>query len=101
MLWQLDAEPAQQYFQAWNTSVKLVHQVPRSTYTYLVEGYLAGGETSLRNQVLARVPGFLISLLQSPSAEVRFLSRVALADGGSVTSQNVRYVKKLTGLSPV
>ena len=101
MLWQLDAEPAQQYFQAWNTSVKLVHQVPRSTYTYLVEGYLAGGETSLRNQVLARVPGVLISLLQSSSAEVRFLARVALADGGSVTSQNVRYVKKLTGLSPV
>ena len=84
-----------------NTSMKLIHQVPRSTFTYLVEGYLAGGETSLRNQVLARVPGFLISLLESPSAEVRFLSRVVAPDGGSVTSQNVRYFKKLTGLSPL
>ena len=46
MLWPLAGEPAQQYFRAWNTAVKLVHQVPRSTFTYLTEGYLAGDETS-------------------------------------------------------
>ena len=81
--------------------MKLVHQVPRSTFTYLTEGFLAGDQTSLRNQVLARVPGFLSSLMESPNAEVLFLARAAVADGGSVTSENVRYVKRLTGLSPL
>ena len=101
MLWSLASEPAQQYFRAWNTSVKLVHGVPRSTFTYLTEGYLAGDETSLRNQVLGRYPGFLQSLLESPSQEVRFLSRVTLADRGSVTYDNIQYLKSLSGLSPV
>ena len=65
MLWPLEADPAQQYFRAWNTAVKLTHGVPRSTFTYLVEGFLAGQETSLRNQVLqdsSRVEAMLASL---------------------------------------
>jgi hypothetical protein len=39
---------------SWNTCVKLVHDVPRSTFTYLVEGFLAKEQTSLRNQILSR-----------------------------------------------
>ena len=101
MLWPLASEAAQQYFRAWNTSVKLTHRLPRNTFTYLTEGYLAGEETSLRNQVLGRFPGFLQSLLESPSPEVRFLARVVVADGGSVTSKNIRYVKNVSGLSPL
>ena len=101
MLWPLAQEPAQQYFRAWNTAVKLAHHVPRNTFTYLTEGFLAGQEISLRNQVLARVSGFLSSVMESPSPEVRFLARVVVADGGSVTSENVRYVKSVSGLSPL
>ena len=100
-MWPLAGEPAQQYFRAWNTAVKLVPQVPTSTFTYLMQGYLAGDQTSLRNQVLARVPGFLSSIMESPSAEVRFLARLAVADGRSVTLENVRYVKRLPGLIPL
>ena len=96
MLW-----PAQQYFRAWNTAVKLTHRVSRKTFTYLTEDFLAGSETSLRNQVLGRFPGFMSSLLESPSPEVRFLARVTVADKASVTSENCQYVERLTGLSPV
>ena len=54
MLWQLNSESAKQYFKSWNTSVKLIYDVPRSTFTYLVEGYFAKGFVSLRNQVISR-----------------------------------------------
>ena len=42
MLWDLGSGWAEQFFKSWNTCVKLVYGVPRSTFTYLVEGYLAG-----------------------------------------------------------
>ena len=81
--------------------MKLTHRVPRNTFTYLAEGFLTGKETSLRNQVLGRFPGFLQSLLESPSSEVRFLARVVVADGGSVTSDNIRHIRSVSGLSPL
>ena len=101
MLWSLAAEPAQQYFRAWNTAAKLVPGVPRSNFSYLTEGFLAGDEPSLRNKVLNRLPGFLSSILESPSPELRFLARVVVADAGSVTSENIRYAKNISGLSPL
>ena len=70
MLWSLRSDAAEQFFRSWNTCVKLVYRVPRSTYTYLVEGYLAATQTSLRNQIVSRYPGFYRSLMCSPSKEV-------------------------------
>ena len=32
---------------------------------------------------------------------MRFLARVVVTDGGSVTSENIRYVKSVSGLSPL
>ena len=57
--------------------MKLIFRVPRSTFTYLVEGLFAEDQTSLRNQILARYPGFYRKLLTSPSKEVRVLARMA------------------------
>ena len=70
MLWNLQSASAESYFKSWNTCVKLVYKVPRSTYTYLVEGFLAKDQTSLRNQILSRYPGFYTKLLNSPSKEI-------------------------------
>ena len=98
MLWDLGSDQAEQYFKCWNTCMKLVYGIPRSTFTYLVEGYLAAGQTSLRNQVL-RYSGFFRNLLKSPSREVRLLSRIVASDPRSTTCANLKYVEKLTGLS--
>ena len=49
MLWNLRGNSAEQFFKSWNTSVKLIYGVPRSTFTYLVEGYFASSQKSLRN----------------------------------------------------
>ena len=99
MIWNLKSEASEQFFKSWNTSVKLVYGVTRSTYTYLVEGHLAAGHTSLRNQILSRYPGFFRKLLVSPSKEVRILARIVAADPRSSTCSNLRYLEELTGLA--
>ena len=101
MLWPLASDSVQQYFRAWNTAVKLTHGIPRNTFTYLTEGYFAGKEESLRNKVVGRFPGFLESMLDSPSQEVRILCRVAAADVNSTTRANIDYVTELSGYSPL
>ena len=99
MLWELGSDPAEQYFKSWNTCVKLAYGLPRSTFTYLVEGYLAADQTSLRNQVLSRYPGFYRNLLSSPSREVRILARVVASDPRSTTCRNLRYLERITNLN--
>ena len=100
MLWSLSSTSAEQFFKSWNTCVKLVHDIPRSTFTYLVEGYFAKNHVTLRNQVLSRYPGFFQGLLKSPSKEVKLLANVVSRDPRSNTFQNLKYVKTLSGLSP-
>ena len=96
MLWNLRGNPAEQFFKSWNTSVKLFYGVPHSTFTYLVEGYFANNQTSLRNQILARYPGFYRKLLSFPSKEVRVLARMVSADPRSTTCLNLRYLREVT-----
>jgi hypothetical protein len=100
MLWSLGSDTAEQYFKAWNTCVKLVYRVPRSTFTYLVEGYLARDYVSLRNQILARYPAFFQKLLNSPSKEIRLLANIVGRDSKSTTFRNLLYIQKLSGLDP-
>ena len=101
MLWNLEDNSAEQYFKSWNTCVKLIYGVPRSTYTYLVEGFFAENETSLRNQILGRYPGFYRKLLTSPSKEVRILARMVSGDPRSTTCRNLRYLREISKLDTV
>ena len=64
MIWDLSSNSSEQYFKSWNTFVKLAWRVPSSTFTYLVEGYFAAGQTSLRNQ-----PGYLLKICYSPQVK--------------------------------
>ena len=98
MLWALNSAGAESFFKSWNTCVKLVYGVPRSTFTYLVEGYFAS-EYCLRNQILARYPGFFRSLLGSPSKEVRILAKIVQLDPRSSTCSNLRFISQVSGLS--
>ena len=101
MLWELQSDKAEQFFKSWNTAVKLVWGVPRSTYTYLVEGFFAENNTSLRSQILSRYPGFFRGLLSSPSKEVRMLARMVKDDPRSTTYKNLKYLSQMTGLKQV
>ena len=87
-------QPCRQYFKCWNTCVKLVNDVPRSTYTYLMEGYVARDQTSLRTQVLSRSR----KLLSSPSKEVKMLVKMVSKDPRSTTFKNLKYLSLKTGI---
>ena len=49
MLWDMESDMFGQYCRTWNTCVKLSHNVPRSTHTYLVENALASGFTPIKD----------------------------------------------------
>ena len=100
MLWTLQSDTAEQYFKAWNTFVKLAYGVPRSTFTYIVEGFLAENFVSLRNQILGRYPAFFQKLLNSPSKEIRLLANIVSRDPKSTTCKNLLYIKNVSGLDP-
>ena len=92
---------AEQYFKAWNTCCgKLIFNIPRSTYTYLVEDFFARNHVTLRNQVLSRYPNFFQSLLISPSKEVQLLANLVSRDPRSNTYTNIQYITSLSGLNP-
>ena len=97
-LWDLSSQVAEQYFKSWNTCVKLVHGLPRNTFTYLVEGFLSGSQVSLRNQALSRYPRFYRGLLNSPSKEVKMLARMVSRDPRSTICRNLKYLEQKTKL---
>lgn len=99
MLWDLGSPTSEQYFKCWNTCVKLAYDVPRNTYTYIVEGFLAADMTSLRNQVISRYSGFYRKLLSSPSREIRALVKIVANDPRSTTCKNLRFLRSKTGLN--
>ena len=99
MLWSLCSDSAESFFKAWNTAVKLVYNVPRSTFAYLVQGFFSRGHMTLRNQVLSRYPGFVQSLLNSPSKEVRLLTNIVVRNPKSTTYKNIKYIENLTDKS--
>ena len=100
MLSVLSSQASESYFKAWNTFVKLTWNVPRSTFTYIVENVLASNFDSLRNQAYARYVTFFQNLFSSSSKEVRHLVRIVARDVRSVTSRNVNLIKAVSGLSP-
>ena len=100
MLHDLSSQSTESIFKCWNTAIKLIWNVPRSTYTYIVENLLAENFISLRNQIYSRYSSFFQSLLKSSSKEVSFLANIVSRDAQSVTSRNINLVKNACGLSP-
>ena len=96
MLWDFQSEHAEKYFRSWNTCVKMIWGIPRDTHTYLLENFFASNHYTLRQQILSRYPGFLRSLMYSPSKEVRILFRIIKNDPRSITCTNIRYLENKT-----
>ena len=87
-----------QFCRTWNTSVKLIYNIPRSTHTYIVENLLAKNYLPVKTELMARSINFLSSLSNSPSTEVKMLVNVVLKDKRTVTSKNLEYIKKKSGI---
>ena len=100
MLYDFSSSSCESFFKSWNTCMKLIWKVPRSTFTYLVEHVLAADFTSLRNQVYGRFASYFQNLFRSSSREVRHLARIVSRDARSVTCKNIQHLTTMSGLSP-
>ena len=57
-LWDLYGVMANQVYKSWNTTVKLVWDLPRSTHNFM-EHHLAETFSSVRQSILAQYVGFI------------------------------------------
>ena len=83
-------------FKAWNVQIRNAWHVLHMTHTYLVEHYFAAGQPSLRTQTFRKYSKFVQKLLQFPSKEICFLSKVLLNDPRSTLCKNVWFLNDLT-----
>ena len=96
MLWDLQGDLANKYFNTWKTCIKLAWEVPRATHSYFLD-YLSGGLVTVRRDVIARYAGFYKSLLTSPCREVNILARMVAKDIRTTTARNLALLEKTTG----
>ena len=62
MLWPLDSEMVSQFCRSWSTCIKLTHNCPRSTKTWIVENLLAQNFIPVKTELMARYANFFKSL---------------------------------------
>ena len=99
-LWDLGGNKANQVYNAWNTTVKLVWGCPQQTRTYFVQRLLSCGFSSARTDLLSRFANFFHGRRGSASLEVRILVRLLARDLQSITGKNLHMIKELTKLNP-
>ena len=69
MLWNLYGNGANKVFRAYNTCIKLIWDVPRSTHNFFVENGLSASMPHVRQQTLCQYLNFFKKLLHSHSPE--------------------------------
>ena len=88
-------------YRCWNTAAKLVWDVPRSTFTFLVDRVLTGDMTSVRDAIMTRYAMFLQSINKNNSKEIRILASISSVDGRCTTGNNIMKMSRETGLNPM
>ena len=99
-LWDLYGNLSNQLYRSWNTTVKLVWGIPRSTHNYFLEHLVAKDFRSARQQILSKYVGFLKRLRNSVSDEVRIMCYIAAQDIMSVTAKNCYKLEEEFSLDP-
>ena len=97
MLWNLRSDYCEKYLKFSKHGMYNLHM----TDTYLVEHYFAAGQPSLRKQTFRKYSKFVQKLLQFPSKEICFLSKVLLNDPRSTLCKNVWFLNDLTNVNIV
>ena len=101
MLWDLFGDTAGQVYRSWNTCVKLVWDLPRSTHNYFVEHLLAKDWVSIREKIMVQYVKFMQRLPKSVSKEIRILHSVVSSDVRSVTGKNCLLLRQEFSLDPM
>ena len=80
MLWDMEGEAACQYFNSWNTAIKLAWDRPSKSWHVV-----PCGTSSSMTDILARYSKFFKGLCNKPSREVAVLANLIARDRRSVT----------------
>ena len=100
MLWDLKSDLCGQYCRVWNTSVKMVHIVPRSCHTYLVQNVLAPEFLPVKTELMARYANFYRNISNSACFELCLLAKTVSMDVRSTTRRNLSLIENETSLDP-
>ena len=100
MLWDFTGKMTGQFCRSWNTCVKLVNEVPRSTHTFIVEHFLADDFLPVQTELFSRYVKFSRSLQTSVSREVRILASLVSKDIQSNTGKNLAVIQRTCGFNP-
>ena len=100
MLWNFTSDKTSQFCKAWNTCVKLVHEVPRNTKTFIVDNFLAREFDHVMKELFSRYVNFVKSLRKSSSVEIRSLFEIIGYNCQSSTGRNLYFIRTETGLDP-
>ena len=87
-------------YNAWNTCVKLVWRVPRSTHTYIVDNLLATTFQSVKQQLIGRYINFTRKLAKSRSPEVSTAFSIVSRCIRSTTGKNLHQIERDVLLDP-
>ena len=100
MLWDLYSEAANKAYRAWNVTVKMAHDLPRQTRTFIVENYLCP-LPSARQMILKRYVQYVQSLLNSENPVISQLASLSVNSTRSVTGRNIKRMREEFGLDPL
>ena len=81
MLYNLYAEQSNMIYRCWKTAAKLARDVPRSTFSFLVDRVLTIDMPSVRDGILTRYAMYQQRLYMNNSREIRILASTASSDG--------------------
>ena len=100
MLWDLYSESANKAYRAWNVTIRMAHDLPRQTRTFIVENYLCP-LPSARQMILRRYVQYVQSLLNSANPVISQLASLSVNSTRSVTGRNVKNMRDEFGLDPL
>ena len=89
-LWDLSGREVEMLENSWNTSVRLMFDLPRTTHTRFIEGI--SDCSHLRKILASRFLSFTQSLMKSSKQIVRNLYDTICRDVQSVTGKNLRHI---------
>ena len=100
MLWDIYSPSANRAYRAWNVTIKMAHDLPRQTRTYIVDNYLCP-LPSVRQLIIRRYVQFVQSLITSDNPIISQLASLSINSVRSVTGKNVINIRNEFGLDPI
>ena len=94
-LWDMQCAEFKKLENSWNTSTRMIFNVPRTCHRYLIET-LRGRH--LRTMVMMRFVRFIESIKESKKANIL---RETMYDMRSITGSNLEYIRVLLNLKSV